>query len=229
LLCLSRTKLNDAIFKKLVAFHAKATGDERALSVKALASDTNAFEILWAELDSKEDLVRQAAIDGLSSHEKTLPKFAWEKIDGAGTLQRDGAFMALAGMKKLEWIPDEGKVKSLALSLAGPDVAARKAAIFMLGKAKNLAKSPVAKLAGELAEKASADTDKDVKEAGKALAKELGVKLVERKIEGTQIDQAMPLVAQGDAKRGREIFFRPNAPGCYNCHQLEKQGTAIGP
>lgn len=37
------------------------------------------------------------------------------------------------------------------------------------------------------------------------------------------------LSTQGDAVAGRRLFFHPTGPGCFNCHQVERRGRAIGP
>ena len=37
------------------------------------------------------------------------------------------------------------------------------------------------------------------------------------------------LSAKGDPAAGRRLFFHPNGPGCFNCHQVEQRGRAIGP
>jgi hypothetical protein len=37
------------------------------------------------------------------------------------------------------------------------------------------------------------------------------------------------LAAKGDPVAGRRLFFHPNGPLCFNCHQVEKRGRAIGP
>lgn len=37
------------------------------------------------------------------------------------------------------------------------------------------------------------------------------------------------LATQGDAAAGRRLFFHPNGPACFTCHQVEKRGRAIGP
>ncbi len=37
------------------------------------------------------------------------------------------------------------------------------------------------------------------------------------------------LSVQGDPAAGRRLFFHPTGPGCFNCHQVERRGRAIGP
>lgn len=41
--------------------------------------------------------------------------------------------------------------------------------------------------------------------------------------------EAKILQMKGDAEAGRRLFFHPNGPGCSHCHQVAKQGQAIGP
>lgn len=43
------------------------------------------------------------------------------------------------------------------------------------------------------------------------------------------VPDAKVLEVHGDAAAGRRLFFSPNGPGCFNCHQVSKQGRAIGP
>ncbi|HEV7222431.1 MAG TPA: PVC-type heme-binding CxxCH protein [Pirellulales bacterium] len=37
------------------------------------------------------------------------------------------------------------------------------------------------------------------------------------------------LAGEGDAEAGRRVFFHPQGPRCYACHQIEGRGGAIGP
>jgi hypothetical protein len=37
------------------------------------------------------------------------------------------------------------------------------------------------------------------------------------------------LSGEGDAEAGRRVFFHPQGPRCYACHQIEGRGGAIGP
>lgn len=230
LMCLSRSKLTPDGYKKLLEIHGTSTGDDRAKILMALSTDPSSLNLIWSELDSKDDAVRQAAIDGLGNHEKTLVEFVLPKLGNASAQQRDGAVLALSGVRKLAWSADEGKVKALAQAYESKNVDTRRAAIEVLSKAKNLQKSPAAKSAGELAQRAAADSNKDIRESAQALCKNLGVKVADVALpEGTQAAQILPLMATADANRGREIFFRKDAPGCYNCHVLENKGTAVGP
>jgi putative membrane-bound dehydrogenase-like protein len=43
------------------------------------------------------------------------------------------------------------------------------------------------------------------------------------------VSAATVLAATGDPIAGRRLFFHPNGPGCFNCHQIEGRGRAIGP
>jgi putative heme-binding domain-containing protein len=43
------------------------------------------------------------------------------------------------------------------------------------------------------------------------------------------VPDAKILEFHGDPAAGRRLFFHPNGPGCFNCHQVSKQGQAIGP
>jgi putative heme-binding domain-containing protein len=37
------------------------------------------------------------------------------------------------------------------------------------------------------------------------------------------------IATEGDPAAGRRLFFHPNGPTCFTCHQVEKRGRAIGP
>lgn len=227
--CMARSKLGDAAYKSLAKHLESAAGEERALTLKALAADANSAPILWSELDSKDEAVRQAATDGLSSHEKTLPKFVIEKLESASLQQRSGGLVALAKVKKFDWQASEAKLKGLGDVFASNDLAARRASALVLTRAKNLAKSPGAALASEIAKKAAADSDKDIRESGQALCKTLGIAVTQTKPTGATAEQVLAMLDKADPARGKEIFFRKDTPGCYNCHKLDERGTAVGP
>lgn len=229
LLCLSRTKLNDEGFKKLVEFHAKSKGDERAMTLRAMSSSSASLSILWDELNAKEESVLQAAIESLSVQEKDLAGFVFPKLEQASPAQRDGGIVALAALKKLDWTPDEPKMNSLAAAFGSTNVTTRRGVTTLLSRVKNLKKAPGSKTAEAIALKASTDSDKIIKEMAAGLCKTLGVEVAKTETVGTQADQVLPLLAKADPKRGQELFFRKDAPGCYNCHHLENKGTAVGP
>ena len=231
LACLARTTLTADQQKTIAAFHAKAQGEERALALRAIASDPAILDTLWAELKNENAMVRDAALDGLLKHEKEIAAFALPRLGDAAPYQRDAAIVALASAKKLDWTPDEAQVKALQKTFnSSPDLGTRRAVTTVLSKAKGIDKSPASKVAGEIAQKASADSDQEIAEDGAKLCKKmhLEVKTAEKKA-GTSVEQVMPLLAAADPKRGHDIFFRLNAPGCYNCHQLENTGNAVGP
>ncbi|HYG77619.1 MAG TPA: PVC-type heme-binding CxxCH protein [Planctomycetota bacterium] len=227
--CLSRTKLDKDGFARLNDFLPKTAGEERALTLKAMASNASALEILWNELNSKEEIVMNAAIEGLSAQEQALASFVFAKLENASPQQRDGGLIALASLKKFEWSPDEARMKALQSAFNSTSMTTRRATMTLLSRAKNLKKAPGAKIAEEIAKKAATDPDKNVKELAVSLAKSLGVELAQTETVGTQAEQVMPLLAKADPKRGQEIFFRKDIPGCYNCHHLEGKGVAVGP
>jgi putative heme-binding domain-containing protein len=45
----------------------------------------------------------------------------------------------------------------------------------------------------------------------------------------TTLEQVMPLVPQGSAARGRQLFLTPGGAGCFNCHRVGKEGTNFAP
>jgi quinoprotein glucose dehydrogenase len=227
--CMGRSKLSGDAYKKLAKHLENASGEERALTVKALAADPNSGATLWAELDNKDEAVRQAATDGLSAQEKTLPKFVMEKLESGTIQQKSGALVALATLKKFDWQADEVKMKVLNEVFATNDLAARRATAAVLTRAKNLPKSPGAALAGEIAKKAAADSDKEIRESGQTLCKTLGIAVSTAKVEGSTADQVLALLSKANPENGKEIFFRKDTPGCYNCHKIDDRGTAVGP
>jgi len=227
--CMARSKLGESAYKKLAKHLEGTSGDERAMTVKALAADPNSSSILWSELDNKDEVVRLAAMDGLSTHEKVLPKLVIDKLDSATLQQRSGGLVALASLKKFDWQPDEAKLKAVSDVFASNDLAARRAAAMVLTHAKNLAKAPGSSIAGDMAKKAAADSDKSIRESGQTLCKTLGLTISTAKLEGTTYEQVFSILDKGDPARGKEIFFRKDTPGCYNCHKLDDRGTAVGP
>lgn len=46
---------------------------------------------------------------------------------------------------------------------------------------------------------------------------------------GITLADALPLVAKGNPAHGKELFFKQGGVGCFNCHQVGGQGTAVGP
>ena len=227
LLCLGRTKLSEDSEKKLIAFHAQAKGEERALALKALSGSASSLDLLWDELNNPEPIVRETAIDGLGKHEKDFSAYAFAKLSQAVPAQRDGAIMALGAVKKLAWNADEGSLKALEQAFVNTDLPLRRSVINVLSSATGLEKFALAKT---LAQKAAAATDKETSESGAKLCKKLHVQIImAEKRPGVSIEQVMPMLAKGDATRGRELFFHTNVPGCYNCHQLQNTGTAVGP
>jgi putative membrane-bound dehydrogenase-like protein len=43
------------------------------------------------------------------------------------------------------------------------------------------------------------------------------------------VPAATLLSAKGDPAAGRRLFFHPNGPACFTCHQVENRGRAVGP
>ena len=46
---------------------------------------------------------------------------------------------------------------------------------------------------------------------------------------GTHIDPARILPLDGDANRGRKLFFEHEGLACLNCHRVQERGHAVGP
>ncbi|MEI6232451.1 MAG: PVC-type heme-binding CxxCH protein [Planctomycetota bacterium] len=226
LACLSRTKLTPATLAKLGEMHAKATGADRALLLSALCADMSSVPVAFAELNSDDAAIRMAAINGMSKHPGTSGKLFDAHLTDATPAQRDGAIIALSYAKKLAWPLNPDKLKALTASFASQDSLPRRAVVNILNSVVIDAPSKTA--AGELAAQATIDADPEVRRVAEAVCKKLGVKALKRKIEGIQIDQVVPLVANGDPVKGKELFFSAKI-GCFNCHVLDKKGTAVGP
>lgn len=45
----------------------------------------------------------------------------------------------------------------------------------------------------------------------------------------TTLAHVLPLVAQGDGKRGEQLFFAPGGAACFNCHRVGIRGINFGP
>ena len=65
----------------------------------------------------------------------------------------------------------------------------------------------------------------EVRQAGDALGKKLAV---DGDKQAARLAQPKPLLAKGDARRGRELFFGKKAM-CSTCHSVESEGGRIGP
>jgi putative heme-binding domain-containing protein len=229
--CLSRSKQPPEITKRIKDFLEKSTGDERVAVVKALGQGEDSIPILMNELGNENINVRHAAIDALAKFEKKSQPQLFDLLGKAQGSQRDGAVQALAANKKLDWTSDAAGLNGLlgVMDSKEPDV--RRAALNVLKKANNLKDDNLKKIAGAIAAKAGADSSKEVRAEAEPLLKKFGVAAAvgaDAPKEVT-IEQVLPLALKGDIKKGREIFFRPNSPGCYNCHVLEGKGVGIGP
>jgi len=229
--CLSRSKQTPEISARIKQFLAKSTGDERVAVVKALAQEEEAMPVLIEELGNENINVRQAAIDGILKFEKKTQAPLLELLPKAKGSQLDGVVLALSVHKKLDWKSDEAGLRALLSVMDSKDPDARRAALIILKKANNMNVAELRKLGGEIAAKAGADSSKEVRADAEPLLKKFSVApaTVATAPKETTMEQALALLPTADAKRGRDIFFRPNTPGCYNCHVLEGKGVGIGP
>jgi quinoprotein glucose dehydrogenase len=224
---LQQAKLNAEQQRKVAELHARATAEERIEALRVLAGDSAALPLLWSELNHPDPQVRNAAVEGLTRHEAKAVGFVLKELAQATATQREGAVTVLATVRKLDFTPEPAMLQALRRTLDSENPVVRANVARALARASKLDKSSAA---ADIARRAATDPVRAVRDAGAQLCRKLGIPTPEYTGASiTTVDETLRLVAKADAARGREIFFRQGSPGCFNCHQVNGQGRAIGP
>ena len=201
--------------------------------LRSLARDQRALTLLWEALAEKETVYRDAAVDGLEALADAGRDFLTEKLAAANGVRLSAAIGCLARFKfdQRPFAPSAAGVKSLAAAYdtAAKDPSLRGKVVGLLASIdKAKLRGDVRTIAVRLAQDAATSTDPRVHAMVPLLASKLGISITINKRPPIKADDVLPLLANANPARGKEIFFSRRA-NCTACHMLDGRGTNYAP
>ena len=221
------------IYDERIAGQSESGPDEIATWLDVLSGDPQSYPLLWDAMLSEQDIVRDAAMNGLTrgaGGREFLATHLGTSIESRQTIR---AVQALARQQSgnESWPVDGPTIATLErLFIHTGDPRLKSDVLSVLARLDMMQLSDAEReRILRLARSAGDDSDPRVHAIAPQIAARLGasVTLPERK--AATIEDVLPLLAEASPGRGEEIFFDRQRANCSNCHQVGGRGTEFAP